>query len=105
VKQLVLESCLVPNTVFVEDEDLSSLVVTPDEILIKEVCLPHKIRNVILSDFLKVLDVDDLKVDISEERWSVESHLLGVWPQLSMPAKVLGLNPSLWDVHQTNHSW
>ena len=90
VQKWVLQSIFVPDTIFVEYEELLSLSISEDHFAIKAVDIPDQgtVHHACI-DFLKCINVDIDPSDVSEDTRLVEYNLLSVRKQLCMECKVL----------------
>ena len=76
----MLQSILVPDAVFIENEDLARIGVAEYKFLVEGVGYEHQVvLDVLLGiDLLQIPDVDDLTVSATEQECLVENDLLGV---------------------------
>ena len=95
----MLEGCFVPYSLLIKDEELFGFHVTEDHIVVKDVAGPNEfVGNSISANPLQVLDIHYVLVYRTEEERFVKHDLLGMWQELSVPAKVMLLSPSSWNV-------
>lgn len=95
----MVERILIPDAILVEHEHLVGRCISEDHVLIEDVAHPHQfIFNGMSLDLFEIFDVNDKFLQSAKQPTLVEYHLLTVWQQLSLPAKVSLLSPSSWHV-------
>ena len=106
VQERVIECVLVPISVPIEDEKLTSGLVSENKVLIEDHTIPHEfVLNSFGINLLKVIDVHYVLGSVAKEEWFLEDNLLRVRKELSMPAEVFLLNPPPWDESEWDEHW
>ena len=86
----MLKGLLIPKAVLVKDELLACGGISPDEVRIEHVALPHERGlDLVRINLLQVANVDVVALDLAKERRFAEDDLLSVGKQLRVPREVL----------------
>lgn len=79
MKKSMLESFLVPDTIFVKHKDFFRLAILPNEVAVEQVVLPHEIvGNHFVTDFLQVFDINNGSVCDTKQLGPMEYNLFSV---------------------------